>query len=314
MQRYLTMRAAFGAGFGAIVLACTMLAATPGRAQEESPITKFLRGALSVSPDANPAPDAHAPEQGAASDPQADAAATDPAPAADASMPDDSAINWSALNSDPPAYDQDAPVKTLRAPAAPGAPPGLDVSRSDKPDGSASMSLKHPLTVPWETKVGADVSLAAPPPTTYQPDRPLPGSVTTDNGAGGAWLSTDAPGVGTIGARVDAAQDKRKLGTTFERSVPLGEALSVTVHGAYAVTDNSGAPRDHRLGAAGGGAGGGGGAIARARQREARQVQHPADRHLARRRRHLDQHGYAHAPQAGRRAGALSARCTSPAR
>jgi hypothetical protein len=238
MQRYLTTRAAFAAGLGAIVLACTMFAA-PARAQEESPITKFLRGALGNSPDANPAPQASAP---AASDPQADAVEIGQAPAADASTPDDSAINWSALNSDPPAYDPDAPVKALRAPAAPAGPPGLDVSRSDKPDGSASMSLKHPLTVPWDTKVGADVSLAAPPPTTFQPDRPLPGSVTNDNGAGGAWLSTDAPGVGTIGARVDAAQDKRKLGTTFERSVPIGDALSVTVHGAYAVTDNSGAP------------------------------------------------------------------------
>jgi hypothetical protein len=238
MQRHSTMRALFGA----VVLAGAVFAATPGRAQDESPITKFLRGALSNSPDASAATDANAPEQGSASDPSADTIAADQAPAADPTSPDNSTIDWSALNSDPPRFDGEAPVTALRSPRAPSAPPGLDMSRTDKPDGSAAMSLKHPLTTPWETKLGADVSLAAPPPTTYQPDRPLPGVVTNDNGAGGAWLSTDAPGVGTIGARVDAGQDKRKLGTTFERSVPLGEDVSVTVHGAYAVTDNSGAP------------------------------------------------------------------------
>jgi hypothetical protein len=242
MQRHSTMRVLFGAGLGAIVFAGAMLAATDSRAQEESPITKFLRGALSNSPDAIPASGAAATEQGAASDSSAGASATQQPPDSEAAATDDGAVNWSALNSGPPSFDNDAPVQALRAPRAPSAPPGLDVSRTDKPDGSASMALKHPLTTPWDTKVGADVSLAAPPATTYQPDRPLPGSVNHDNGAGGAWVSTDAPGVGTIGARVDARQDQRKLGTTFERSVPLGEDLSVTMHGAYAVTDMSGAP------------------------------------------------------------------------
>jgi hypothetical protein len=216
-----------------------MFAATDSRAQEESPITKFLRGVLGNSPQADAATDATATEEGTASDPAADATATAQTPAADATAPDDGNIDWSALNSAPPSPDTD--VTALRAPRAPAAPPGLDVSRTDRADGSASMALKHPLATPWDTKVGADVSLAAPPASTYQPDRPLPGTVTNDNGAGGACMSTDAPGVGTIGARVDARQDQRKLGTTFERSVPLGEALSVTVHGGYAVTDNSGA-------------------------------------------------------------------------
>lgn len=221
--------------------------ATGVHAQDDSPITIFLRGYLAdqpqaAAPQSGPAPRANAAAQGAATDSSAGAAAQDQPSSADATPVDDGApIDWSVLNTAPSSLDSDAPIKALRAPGKPSQPPPLDVSRTDRPDGSASMSLGRPLTTPWDTKVGADVSLAATPPTTYQPNRPLPGSVSEDTGSGGAWVSTDAPGIGTIGARVDANQDQRKLGTTFERSVPLGQDLSVTVHGAYGVTDNSSA-------------------------------------------------------------------------
>ena len=35
-------------------------------------------------------------------------------------------------------------------------------SRTDKPDGSSALTIGRRLPTPWETKVGADVSLAAP--------------------------------------------------------------------------------------------------------------------------------------------------------
>jgi hypothetical protein len=219
-----------GVGLAAMLVA-SLCAATAARAQDKaadvaqdhSPITIFLRGLLADDPPATPAaPDANAPS----SDPNAATA-------------DDSGINWSVLDPAPPSYEDEASVKALRSPDKPATPPPLDVSRTDQPDGSSSMTLNRPLPTVWDTKVGADVSLAAPPPTTYEPGGPLPNAVSGDNG-GAAWVSTNAPGVGTIGARVDANPDQRKFGTTFERTVPLGQALSVTVHGAYAVTDADG--------------------------------------------------------------------------
>ena len=38
-------------------------------------------------------------------------------------------------------------------------------NRTDKPDGSAALTIGRRLPTAWETKVGTDVSLAAPSPT-----------------------------------------------------------------------------------------------------------------------------------------------------
>jgi hypothetical protein len=223
---------------GAVAIAGSVLVATAGRAQDAAPAAQILRGALDAATDAGAVTDSAAD---AASDSAPDAMASDPPPATADATPDDSNIDWSMLDNAAPSLDADAPARPLRAPGAPASAPALDVTRTDRPDGSASASITQPLTAPWGTKIGAGVNLAAPPATTFAPDRALPGT-TGGNNSGSAWLSTDAPGVGTLGARVDARQDQSKLATSFERSVPLGDDISVTVHGGLGVTENSGAP------------------------------------------------------------------------
>ena len=65
---------------------------------------------------------------------------------------------------------------------------GLDVKRDDKPDGSSTVALKHPLAIDdpgIESNVGADVNLAAPPPSVFQPGKPPPGAMANDTRLGG---------------------------------------------------------------------------------------------------------------------------------
>jgi hypothetical protein len=63
-------------------------------------------------------------------------------------------------------------VSSLAASAADTVPPDSATfgNRTDRPDGSAAMTIGRRLPTEWETKVGADFNLAAPP-----------GAAATDN-------------------------------------------------------------------------------------------------------------------------------------
>ena len=114
-------------------------------------------------------------------------------------------------------------------------------SRTDKPDGSSALTVGRRLPTPWETKVGADVSLAAPSGIAAS-DNLVRGGVAQDRSSGTVWGNLTMPGLRPLGfdktsveARVDAGKDEGKLGATLSRSVPINQDLSVTLQNSYSV-------------------------------------------------------------------------------
>jgi hypothetical protein len=131
------------------------------------------------------------------------------------------------------------------AAAAADKPPAADSdptfgSRTDKPDGSAAMTIGRRLPTPWETKIGTDVSLAAPPVTTTS-DYLMRGAAH-DRSSGALWGSMTVPGVRPLGfdktsveARIDAGSDEGRLGAAVSRSVPIGSGLAVTLQNTTSI-------------------------------------------------------------------------------
>src|SRR5436853_7915415 len=66
-------------------------------------------------------------------------------------------------------------------------------SRTDKPDGSSALTVGRRLPTPWETKVGADVSLAAPSGIEAS-DNPVRGGAAQDRSSGAAGGNLTMPG------------------------------------------------------------------------------------------------------------------------
>ena len=113
-------------------------------------------------------------------------------------------------------------------------------SRTDKPDGSSALTVGRRLATPWDTKVGADVSLAAPSGIAASDN--LARGVAQDRSSGAVWGNLTMPGLRPLGydkttveARVDAGKDEGKLGATLSRSVPINQELSVTLQNSYSV-------------------------------------------------------------------------------
>ena len=181
------------------------------------------------------AQDASAPADNAAA-----AADAEGNPQADVPLtPEESAALGNALAVDAADLAGSRPVKPLRLPSLNDANK-FDVSHSDRPDGSSTLTVKQPLASEWDAKVGADFSLAA------APDGAMPGKpfalklARRDSGA--AWASVGVADIATVDARVDPDSDQSKLGTTFKRSIPVGGKFSVTLQDSYSMTETFGAP------------------------------------------------------------------------
>jgi hypothetical protein len=128
------------------------------------------------------------------------------------------------------------PTPTLSHPSV-VEPQGIDVSGSDRPDGSKAVAIKRALPSDWDAHVGVDLSTATPA-ADGDPDRPLPDA--GHRGSGAAWASVGVSQYATINARVDPGSEQGKLGATVGHSVPIGGNLSVTLSGNYAVSATAG--------------------------------------------------------------------------
>jgi hypothetical protein len=175
-----------------------------------------------------------------------DVRVTAPAPA----LPDDEAqkpltreeseILGRALMFDPSALVETKSARPLR-PRGLSPPAGLDVKDANKPDGSRTVTVKRPLPLAAPDlagSLGADIQTAAPPPSVYQPNRPLPGTVSGDGGSAAAWASLGYADFATVDARVDPVADQGKIAGTLKHALPVGKDLSVTLEDRYAVIEN----------------------------------------------------------------------------
>jgi len=149
--------------------------------------------------------------------------------------PEESAVLGNALMFDPTALAT-PPKKPLRLPGVSNK--DVDITRTEKLDGSSTVVVKQPLQTEWSNSVGADVG---PTSTRSAFDHPLP--TTRDNSASGAaWASVGVPNFGSVDARVDPFNEQGKVGTTLKQSIPFGDRFAVTLQNTYSVTESLGQP------------------------------------------------------------------------
>ena len=147
-----------------------------------------------------------------------------------------------ALVFDPATLAGNRPPRTLKLPGL-SKSAALDVKNTDKPDGSSSVAIKQPLTIDnadVDSNVGADVNVAAPPPSVYQPRGPLPGGTTNDPGSAAAWASVGLSNLASVDARVDPSNDQGKIGGKLSHAVPVGQDLSITLEDSFSMTESFG--------------------------------------------------------------------------
>jgi hypothetical protein len=170
-------------------------------------------------------------------------------PAAEAAAPDasdadikDLELDWSQLNVDASTLSTSPASKARMAPQA-GGSSEMSWSSNNKPNGAAGVSVKQPVSTFWDTRIGADMTVARQPSTMSELLAEKASNGGNDPQSGGsAWAAVTAPGVGSIWdktaveARVDPGQEQSKLGTSLSKSLPLGEQYSLTLQNGYNVT------------------------------------------------------------------------------
>lgn len=139
-----------------------------------------------------------------------------------------------------------------RAPAPPGVDAEMSWSGQNRPNGSAALSVKQPLSPFWEARIGADMTVVNQPSTLTNSDllrQKFAPDAQPSQSSGTAWAAVTAPGIGSIWdktaieARVDPAQDQSKLGTQLSKSLPFWtDQYSLTLQNGYNVIQQSLAP------------------------------------------------------------------------
>jgi hypothetical protein len=150
-------------------------------------------------------------------------------------------IDWSQL-------DTSAAAGSAKAPADPKARRAMQDgaasswSAQNKSNGAAALSVKQSMIPFWDTRVGADLTVARQQPASAA--EALQQKITTgeQQSSGAAWAAMTAPGVGSIWdstaieARVDPSEEQSRLGTSLSKSVTLDERTSLTLQNGSSVT------------------------------------------------------------------------------
>jgi hypothetical protein len=151
-------------------------------------------------------------------------------------------LDWSQLNVDASTLATSPASKARRAPQA-AAGSEMSWSSKDKPNGSAAVTVKQPLSPFWDARIGADMTVTRESTLTGSEllSEKLANGGNAPQSSGTAWAAITAPGVGSIWdktaveARVDPSQEQTKLGTSLSKSLPLGEQYSLTLQNGYNV-------------------------------------------------------------------------------
>jgi hypothetical protein len=175
-----------------------------------------------------------------ATEPAEDEAEGPPAQTVDLSNPD---IDWSQL--DTTSTSSDKALKARRA-----LQDGLASSWSaqDKSNGASALSVKQPVIPFWDTRVGADLTVARQQPLSLSEALQQKFTTGEQQSSGAAWAAMTAPGVGSIWdktaieARVDPSQEQSRFGTALSKSVPISEQTSLTLQNGTNVTQQGVAP------------------------------------------------------------------------
>jgi hypothetical protein len=152
---------------------------------------------------------------------------------------DVSKLDWSLLNVD---------ASTLPAPAPKGSGAssligGIDTawSANERANGTSSVSVKQSISPFWDTRVGADMTVArqGAATTSEQLSEKLANGGSLPQSSGTAWAAITAPGVASIWdktsveARVDPGSEQSRIGTSLSKSLPIGGQYSLTLKNDY---------------------------------------------------------------------------------
>jgi hypothetical protein len=152
---------------------------------------------------------------------------------------DVSKLDWSLLNTD--LWPLTAPEPKQSAAANSADDTKASWSSSDRPNGTSAVSVKQSITPFWDTRIGADMTVARQGTLTNseQLSEKLANGGSLPQSSGTAWAAISAPGIGSIWdktsveARVDPGQEQSRLGTTLSKSLPLDEQSSLTLQNGY---------------------------------------------------------------------------------
>jgi hypothetical protein len=152
---------------------------------------------------------------------------------------DVSKLDWSLLNTD--LWPLTAPEPKQSAAANSADDTKASWSSSDRPNGTSAVSVKQSITPFWDTRIGADMTVARQGTLTNseQLSEKLANGGSLPQSSGTAWAAISAPGIGSIWdktsieARVDPGQEQSRLGTTLSKSLPLDEQYSLTLQNGY---------------------------------------------------------------------------------
>ncbi|HEV2154174.1 hypothetical protein [Bradyrhizobium sp.] len=119
---------------------------------------------------------------------------------------------------------------------------GLNWSSNANTNGSSAVTVKQSVFEFWDTRIGADMTVANEPRTMSE----LMAQKAANGGSlpqssGSAWATATAPGAGQIWdktaleARVDPGSEQSKLGASLTKSVPLSGDTSLTLQNGYSV-------------------------------------------------------------------------------
>jgi hypothetical protein len=152
---------------------------------------------------------------------------------------DVSKLDWSQLNVD--ASNLAAPEPKPGSAAEPAGGAEASWSNTTTPNGSSAVSVKQSISPFWDTRIGADMTVARQGTATTSEllSERLANGGSLPQSSGTAWAAISAPGIGSIWdktsveARVDPGQEQSRLGTSLTKSLPLDEQYSLTLQNGY---------------------------------------------------------------------------------
>jgi hypothetical protein len=159
----------------------------------------------------------------------------------------DTDLDWSALHFDAATLD-DGKGKQVQGAKPTTSGGSVFWSSTNNPNGSAAVTVKRSVSLFWDARIGADMSVARDNPGAFTQTRPETYQPwdKTERSTGTAWAAMTAPGVGAIWdktaieARVDPFAERSKVGTSLSKSLPIdNDQYTLTLQNSFNVQQQS---------------------------------------------------------------------------
>jgi hypothetical protein len=152
-------------------------------------------------------------------------------------------LDWSQLKADASPLDTVAPKRGAAAKNVSGN--DASWSSNSNANGTSAVSVKQSISPFWDTRVGADMTVArqGTMTTSEQLSERLANGGSLPQSSGSAWAAITAPGVAsvwdktTVEARVDPGSEQSRFGTSLSKSLPLSDQYSLTLQNGYNVIE-----------------------------------------------------------------------------